>query len=67
LDRVNGAQGPQGLQGPPGITQLNNTNTYLVTTNVVNDQTTSNRGKAICNPGDFVVIGGFFIINPPGH
>ena len=48
-------------KGPTGITQLNDTNTYSVTKNVINTQTTFSAGQAICDQGDFVVNGGFII------
>ena len=58
---TNGVNGTQGPQGQPGITQLNDTNTYSVTKSVVNTQTTFSTGQAICDPGDFVITGGFII------
>ena len=60
-----GTQGPQGPQEPPGppeITQLNDANTYQVTSGeIVNNFTTSPVGVASCNSGDFVINGGFTI------
>ena len=51
-----------GIQGPPGITQLNDTNTYQVTSGeIVNNFTSSTNGFASCNSGDFVINGGFTI------
>ena len=64
-------QGPQGIpgtngaQGPPGITFLNGTNVYLNTTTTVPPATgmvVSVFGEARCDPGDFVVNGGYRII-----
>ena len=51
---TDGVNGTQGIQGPPGITNLNNTNTYLVTTSG-----NTNLGFALCMPGDFVITGGY--------
>ena len=74
LRGFNGTQGPQGIPGnpgaigmtgspgpagPSGITQLNDTNTYLVNASATNNLLTNNTGRAICDPGDFVVNGGF--------
>jgi hypothetical protein len=57
-----GPRGPAGEQGPAGITQLNNTNTYQVTSGeIVNNFTSSTNGFASCNSGDFVINGGFTI------
>ena len=59
IDNKTGAQGPQ---GPPGITQLNDTNTYSVTSGeIVNTFNSSTVGVASCNSGDFVINGGFTI------
>ncbi len=67
-----GLEGPQGIQGipgllgpqgPSGITQLNATNVYLV-----NNSTTSTPPDtfailpAFCDPGDFVLNGGYNLI-----
>ena len=60
-------QGPQGIpgtngaQGPPGITYLNDTNTYVVTGHAFNNGPSNNNniGQANCEPGDFVITGGF--------
>ncbi len=49
--------GPQGAQGPSGLSEINNTNLYLVIGNVDNVNTYSS--IAPCEPGDFVVGGGF--------
>jgi hypothetical protein len=56
-----GPNGTQGIQGPPGITELNDDNTYLVSNVTSNMLGTNNRGQAICDPGDFVINGGFDI------
>ena len=67
-DGTDGEQGPRGFngtdgaQGPAGITQLNDTNTYQVTSGeIVNNFTSSTNGFASCNDGDFVINGGFTI------
>ena len=53
-----GAQGPQGEQGPPGITQsFNSSNVYLVTNS--SNVGTSGQVTALCQPGDFVLTGGY--------
>ena len=55
-----GFNGNDGAQGPPGITTLNDTNTYLVTEEGVSNNSTSNViGQAICDAEDFVINGGF--------
>jgi hypothetical protein len=53
-----GSEGPRGFngtngeQGPLGITQINTTNVYLVSTNqTVNNATTFNVGRAFCDSG----------------
>jgi hypothetical protein len=56
-----GIQGIQGLIGPSGITQLNDTNTYPVSTDGFNNFTNSNVTQAICMSGDFVINGGFTV------
>ena len=57
-----GEDGTDGAQGPAGITQLNDTNTYQVTSGeIVNNFTSSTNGFASCNDGDFVINGGFTI------
>jgi hypothetical protein len=61
-----GMTGSRGPAGPPGITQLNDTNTYLVNNFTSNDQTTFNNGQAFCDPGDFVINGGFSIVDGTG-
>jgi hypothetical protein len=59
-----GNPGTNGAQGPPGITFLNGTNVYLNTTTTVPPDGTivSVFGEARCDPGDFVVNGGYRII-----
>ena len=72
---INGTQGPpgengidelngtNGLPGPPGITQLiNGTNVYFVTNTTINDSgQVSLVVVAQCQPGDFVINGGYEI------
>ena len=59
-----GIPGTNGAQGSPGITFLNGTNVYLNTTTTVPPPGTivSVFGEARCDPGDFVVNGGYRII-----
>ncbi len=52
-----GATGPAGAEGPSGLSEINNTNLYLVIGNV--DDINSYSSTALCEPGDFVVGGGF--------
>jgi hypothetical protein len=55
-----GSRGATGATGPAGITTLNSTNVYLVqnsTTSV--PPATSTLTIAVCDPGDFVLNGGF--------
>ena len=60
IQGIQGPIGPNGTQGPPGITTLNDTNTYLVGPNFFSNNGSSfNIGQAICDPGDFVVNGGY--------
>ena len=56
-----GERGFNGTQGPPGITYLNDTNTYVVTGHAFNNGPSNNNniGQANCEPGDFVITGGF--------
>ena len=57
---INGTNGINGTQGPSGITQINTTNAYLVNgTQAFNNATTFNTGRAFCDPGDFVISGGW--------
>ena len=57
-----GLRGLPGLDGTNGITQLNDANTYTVTSGeIVNTLTSSAVGVASCNSGDFVINGGFTI------
>ncbi len=66
LPGIQGIQGPIGIQGPPGISQLNNTNTYRVdnstTSNPLDMTDTTAFGFALCDSGDFVINGGYNII-----
>lgn len=57
--------GTEGPQGPPGITQLNNTNTYTVTTPIVifPDDDAIGEGSAVCDTGDFAISGGYVLNN----
>ena len=59
----NGTDGVSGTQGPPGITFVNGTNVYLNQSQVTTPpgDPTSTYANAKCDPGDFVVNGGFFI------
>ena len=60
IQGIQGPIGPNGTQGPSGITTLNDTNTYLVGPNFFSNNGSSfNIGQAICDPGDFVVNGGY--------
>jgi hypothetical protein len=55
-----GSRGATGATGPAGITTLNSTNVYFVqnsTTSV--PPATSTLTIAVCDPGDFVLNGGF--------
>jgi collagen triple helix repeat protein len=63
-----GATGPQGLpgtngtQGPSGITFINTSTAYLVNSSlIINNSTSFLTGRAICDPGDFVIEGGYTI------
>jgi hypothetical protein len=59
IQGIQGPIGPNGTQGQPGITQLiNGTNVYLVTRS---DNATSTllEVTAPCEPGDFVINGGY--------
>ena len=58
-----GTQGANGAQGPAGITFLNDTNVYFNTTRYhalnLDVFITGIFGTAKCDPGDFVVNGGY--------
>jgi hypothetical protein len=58
-----GPNGTQGIQGPSGITQLiYGTNVYLVTNSTVNGEgDTLIVSQARCQPGDFVIGGGYSV------
>jgi hypothetical protein len=58
---IDGLNGINGLPGPPGITQLiNGTNVYFVTNSTTDTEGgTSLVGVAQCQPGDFVINGGY--------
>ena len=58
-----GPAGPQGIQGPSGITFVNGTNVYL-NQSVVITNAASAEGNALCDEGDFVVNGGFAVVAP---
>ena len=73
LPGATGTQGPQGIQGlpgatgtqgPSGITQLNNANTYNVTTDIIitfDGSTALGQGIATCDVGDFAISGGYIL------
>ena len=68
---ANGTNGAPGQAGPPGITQLiNGTNVYFVFNNGTNPNgsTILQTTRANCQPGDFVINGGWeiFGFNQPG-
>jgi hypothetical protein len=55
-DGIDGINGTNGLPGPPGITQLlNGTNIYPVQNIGLSGEIVN----AVCEPGDFVINGGF--------
>jgi len=58
-----GPPSPEGNDGPPGITQLNGANTYVVTAHSFNKPPSNNNNfaQANCDPGDFVVTSGYKI------
>ena len=61
-DGIDGVNGTNGLPGPSGITQLiNGTNVYLVEVSEPKDEAsdTSLILDAECDPGDFVINGGY--------
>ncbi len=59
----NGTQGPQGPQGPSGITRLNATNVYLVqNSSSPAPGNTFTSVPALCDPGDFVLNGGYNLL-----
>ncbi len=59
-----GQNGLPGSQGPPGITFLNDTNIYFNNTHYIRDSTgvSNTLGNATCDPGDFVVNGGYKLL-----
>jgi len=62
-DGVNGTQGPQGL---PGITFINNSNTYVRTADSVHAPVLFvSTAEAFCDIGDFLIHGGFRISGVP--
>ena len=62
IQGIQGPTGPNGTQGPSGITFINSTTAYLVnSTLTINNSTSFNTGRAICDPGDFVIEGGYTI------
>ncbi len=64
---IQGPSGEQGIQGPLGITFINTTNTYPVTSNqITNNATNSSIGRATCDLGDFVIDGGYQVIGASG-
>jgi Collagen triple helix repeat (20 copies) len=57
-----GQNGGTGQQGPPGIIFVNGTNVYLnQTMRTVGAGTGNIAGNALCDDGDFVLNGGYFI------
>ena len=62
IQGIQGHIGPNGTQGPSGITFINSTTAYLVnSTLTINNSTSFNTGRAICDTGDFVIEGGYTI------
>ena len=62
IQGIQGPIGPNGTQGPSGITFINSTTAYLVnSTLTINNSTSFITGRAICDPGDFVIEGGYTI------
>ena len=60
----NGTDGGQGLQGPAGITFINTTNAYLITSSEASSTPSAQgTGTAFCDPGDFVIEGGYTIVS----
>ena len=60
---IDGVNGTQGTQGPPGITFINNSNTYVRTASSVAPTTTVTTAEAFCDIGDFLIHGGFRVSN----
>jgi len=54
-----GPQGIQGIPGPGGITQLNSSNVYQVTTNATIENGTAEGISVSCDSGDTVINGGY--------
>ncbi|MGH9980684.1 MAG: hypothetical protein ACRD6U_03915, partial [Nitrososphaeraceae archaeon] len=54
-----GANGTNGLQGPPGPSRINATNLYSV-----NGTTLAGTSTAFCDVGDFVLGGGYRVTSP---
>src|SRR5829696_8583743 len=54
-----GPQGIQGIPGPGGITQLNSSNVYQVTTNPTIENGTAEGITVSCDSGDTVINGGY--------
>ncbi|HEX7141920.1 MAG TPA: hypothetical protein VF222_05530 [Nitrososphaeraceae archaeon] len=68
LPGINGTNGVNGTQGPPGITQLNNNNTYTIIAPIIqsevpggDDPDTVGEGFAVCDIGDFAISGGYIL------
>ena len=62
-----GPPGSQGEQGPSGITQLNGTNVYKVTTDVLhNPGDLTITAIAVCDSGDFAITGRYAYAGPVG-
>jgi len=66
-----GPQGPPGINGtngaigPSGITQLNNTTTYTITSPIIlsGDDDAIGEGIAVCDIGDYAISGGYTLNN----
>ena len=60
----NGTDGVNGTQGPPGITFINNSNTYVKTADSGSVALFVSTAEAFCDIGDFIIHGGFSVTNP---
>ena len=60
-----GTNGTNGAPGPSGITQLNNTTTYTITSPIVlsGGDDAIGEGIAACDIGDFAISGGYTLNN----
>ena len=63
----NGTDGVNGTQGPPRLNRIDPTDLYLVegtvNSTVVGGGLSSTSSRAMCNPGDTIFIGCYFISN----